>query len=189
MTTVDLVEAHAASIRGMGAIVDGVRPEQLGDATPCSEWNVRQLLRHVISGNDRWTAAAEGTPLDFSDELGPDVPDADLRSLFHESAERVDLAWRAPGVLERTFEGPQGPTPGAMRLSVHIGELVMHGWDLARATGQTPDFPVDIVEMFMGFAERMPRERPEGYPFASARQVDPSAPAIDRLAALMGRDV
>jgi uncharacterized protein (TIGR03086 family) len=185
----DVIQAHAAAIAGMTAVVDGIRDDQLDASTPCSEWNVRQLLRHIIVGNERWAAAADGRSLDFTDPLGDEIPDGELKRRIHESAEAVDRGWRRPGVLDRTFDGPQGEVPGARRLTVHVGELVMHGWDLARATGQTATFPDEIVEMFIGFAEQMPRERPPGYPFASPREAHPEASPIDRLAALMGRDV
>jgi len=186
---VDLVGAHGTVLSILGTLVDGIRDDQWQAQTPCSEWNVRQLMTHIVTGNERWAAAADGRPLDVGGAIGEGMPEAAIKARYHESSELVERAWSAPGVLERTFEGPQGPTPGAMRLSVHIGEIVTHGWDLARATGQTPAFPDDVVEMFIGFAERMPRDRPAGYPFASARDVHPSAPPIDRLAALMGREV
>jgi uncharacterized protein (TIGR03086 family) len=78
--------------------------------------------------------------------------------------------------------------PGRVALSQHLVETVIHGWDLARATGQQPAYDPDVVRTAQDFARaHMPAERPPGGPFAAAVPVADDLPEIDRLAALLGR--
>jgi uncharacterized protein (TIGR03086 family) len=71
---------------------------------------------------------------------------------------------------------------------MHLQETVLHGWDLARATGQDPGFDPEVVEAAERLARSsMPERRPPGTPFADAVEAQPDASAIDRLAAFAGR--
>jgi uncharacterized protein (TIGR03086 family) len=72
-------------------------------------------------------------------------------------------------------------------LALRLVETVTHGWDLARATGQTPDYAPEAVQTALAFSDRMaPRAAPGG-PFAPATQPGPQATDLDRLAARLGR--
>ena len=184
----DIVDLHRRALRQFGALVDATAPASLDSPTPCAEWDVRQLLRHVIGGNVRWAESAEGRPFDMSGSADDDVADDALRGRYHETADMVDTAWRQPGRLERGFPSPMGETTGRDRVWQHVVEVVVHGCDLARATNQRPGFDDDVVAAAAEFAHRnMPEQRPEGFPFAAALEVTDDAPAIDRLAAFMGR--
>lgn len=99
-------------------------------------------------------------------------------------------AFGQPGALERVITVPAGTVPGSVALHLRLTELLVHGWDLARATGQSvTGLPADLAEQELAFSraqlDRMPRDR---RPFASPPQpVTDGAPAVDRLAALLGR--
>ncbi len=78
--------------------------------------------------------------------------------------------------------------PGRAALILHVVETVTHGWDLAKATGQSPAFDPDVVRTALHFTqETLPPSRPPGSPFAEAVPVADVAPEIDRLAAYLGR--
>jgi uncharacterized protein (TIGR03086 family) len=69
-----------------------------------------------------------------------------------------------------------------------MNELLIHGWDLARATGQPADLPEDLAEGALSMWRTRLADRPrEGMPFAAPQPVADDAPAIDRLAAYLGR--
>jgi uncharacterized protein (TIGR03086 family) len=71
---------------------------------------------------------------------------------------------------------------------VRTVETLVHGWDLARATGRPTPFPDELVEAELAFSRDLLERIPEGrQPFAPSRPVADDAPAIDRLAALLGR--
>ena len=85
---------------------------------------------------------------------------------------------------------PFGTVPGAVALHLRTTEVLAHGWDLARATGQSVEFPADVAERELAFSqsalEQLP---PDRRPFAPPQPVSPDAPAIERLVACLGRSV
>jgi uncharacterized protein (TIGR03086 family) len=99
-------------------------------------------------------------------------------------------AFRQPGVLDRSYEGPLGAATGAERLEIRMYDLLGHGWDLARALARPAALPEDAAEESLAFARADGRAvRPGGGCFGPPRPVAEGAPAIERLAAFLGRDV
>jgi uncharacterized protein (TIGR03086 family) len=181
----DIHELYERALDQTVELVAGVRPDQLSLPTPCTEWDVRKLIEHMVGGNWNSAAAAEGKPAQpgRTDDPGDNPTDA-----YRQSAEAAKQAWGKPGRVEGLYEMPMGTLPGQMVLSVRLLETLTHGWDLARATGQTPRYDDDLVEAGMGVAQaNLSGERPPGFPFAPAVPVTADLPAIDRLAAFMGR--
>jgi uncharacterized protein (TIGR03086 family) len=98
-------------------------------------------------------------------------------------------AFRQPGVLERVVSVPFGSVPGAVALHLRITEVLVHGWDLARATGQPATFPENLAEQELAFSRGKLGDIPgDRHPFAPSQPVPAGAAAIDRLAACLGRD-
>ena len=117
------------------------------------------------------------------DQLGGD-PAAASRT----SADEMLAAFRAPGVLERTHTVPAATLPGPAVVHLRTVETLVHGWDLARATSQPAPFPDELVEAELGSSRELLGRLPAGRrPFGPFRPVADGAPAIDRLAALLGR--
>lgn len=179
----DLDQAIAA----FGKLVQGVSPDQLTAATPCTELDVRALLSHVIEGSRFFAALLRGQPRPAP---LPDVPAAGFGPAFAAAAADMREAFAGPGVLEQTFTAPFGTLPGAALIHVRIVELLAHGWDLARATGQPTDrLPAAPAERELAFSRRlMPADR-TGMRFAAEQPVPDGAPAPDRLAGFLGRPV
>ena len=100
-------------------------------------------------------------------------------------------AWRGTGALNRELTLPRGRGRSEDALFIHLGETLVHGWDLAVATAQRPAFDVDVVEASLAnYASWLPAAgRPSDAPFADASPVAQGADPIDRLAAYLGRDV
>lgn len=86
---------------------------------------------------------------------------------------------------------PFGTVPGAVALHLRMTEILVHGWDLAQAIGHPTDgFPADLAEDELTFSRGALGDiPPDRSPFAPPRPVDDRAPAIDRLAALLGRRI
>jgi uncharacterized protein (TIGR03086 family) len=169
-------------------LIAGVRDEQWGAPTPCTDWNVRNLVNHVARGNRLFATALRGEPpppAEPADVLGDD-PVAAYRAA---SAEMLD-ALRQPGAMQGTVTVPFGTVPAGVAVHLRNTELLVHGWDLARATGQAVEFPNDVVEQEMQFSRGALSQIPPGRtPFGPSQPVADGAPAIDRLAALLGRQV
>lgn len=163
------------------ASVLGVSAEQLDAPTPCSEWNVRDVVNHVIAGNYRM---AHGEPPEASDL-------ASLSRACAGSARAAQDAFGAPDGLTRLLELPFGSVPGSVMIGMRTSDLVTHAWDIARATGQETDIEPDLAsEVLQVSQERMrPDFRGPGKPFAEEQPCDPDRPPADRLAAFLGRSV
>jgi uncharacterized protein (TIGR03086 family) len=173
MATVDQL---ADALERTGRLIAGIRDDQWHDPTPCTEWDVRGVVDHLITGNARLAGALGGG----------DVATADYR----EVAARLLEAFRQPGVMDRMVTVPAGTVPGTFALHLRLTELLVHGWDIARATGQKTDFPEELAEEELRFSERaLGQLPPNRKPFAPPRQAPDNAPTIDRLAALLGREV
>jgi uncharacterized protein (TIGR03086 family) len=177
----------AAAVPVTGHLVNAVEPDQWQLATPCSGWTVRDLVDHLVLGHRRFAAAlTDGTP----PAPGADLLGDDPESAYWASAEAMLAAFRADGALDRPVSVPAGTVPGRVACELRVVESLVHGWDLARATGRSLEFPVDLVEESIGFSRaqlgRLPADRT---PFGPSRPVADDAPPLDRLAALLGRSV
>lgn len=180
----DLDSALAAA----EAIVAGIQPGQWQAPTPCTGLDVRAVVNHLVSGNLLFAAIIRGEPPPDrdADHLGTDPVAA-----FRGAGARLREAFARPGVMETVYRAPFGTGPGTVLRHVRIVELLAHGWDLARATGQPAGFPADVAERALAGVRRQLTARPAGpgAPFAPEVPVPDSAPAIDRLAGFLGRPV
>ncbi len=173
------------------AAIDGVLPGQLLLPTPCGPWNVGELLRHLISQNKRFAAAAAGLDPDAacpydSGELGDD-PAGDFRA----SADEVTAAFAVSDIGERQVVLPElrGPFPAPVAIGFHVIDFVVHAWDVARSLGRPLDPPAELVEVALRLAAQIPdAARGPGAPFGPAAAVQPDAPSYQRVLGLTGRD-
>src|SRR2546429_3240481 len=149
----DLLDCHRRALARTEELVSHVAPDRLGAPTPCPGWDVLALMNHLVLGNRMYAWCARGrSGHDFDvhrDFVGDDPVEA-----FLSSARDIDRALADPAVLERPFELRYGRIPGADAVAIHVMELVAHGWDLARATGQPLGMTPDIVETAL--AARLP---------------------------------
>ncbi|MEV6420357.1 TIGR03086 family metal-binding protein [Streptomyces sp. NPDC051662] len=179
-----IVDAFAAVLTEVERLVSAVGPDRLADPTPCAEWDVRALLDHLVWENLIWAGLAEGSP---PTDHGADHLGADHRAAFRAAASATMTAFRRPGMLERRY----GPAPGRRLVEQLLIEMLVHGWDLAIATGQRPDFAEGTVEAVLPSVREiygaLPRTR--GGSFAPEAPVPDGASATDRLAAFLGRRV
>jgi uncharacterized protein (TIGR03086 family) len=125
--------------------VGNVKADQLGDATPCSEFDVKALLRHMIGGLDMLTTAAAGGKAEMpAEDLIPDG--ADVSAMYDERRAKLLETIKGAGVLDKTWEMPFGQMPGKMMAGIAFMEHVTHAWDVAKATGQDTELPGELVK-------------------------------------------
>jgi uncharacterized protein (TIGR03086 family) len=187
VATVEQLDSVHATVQ---PLVAAVGSDQWSAPTPCADWDVRALVTHLVGGNLVFAAAVRGVPLAEArqalagDPLGDDAPAA-----YAAAAAEVAAAFRSSGGLERTVTIPFGTVPATVALHLRIAEALVHGWDLARATGRTVSFPDDVVEQEIAFSrEFLPRVPPDRAPFGPSRPAPDDAPPLDQLVALLGRD-
>src|SRR4051812_10092576 len=141
----DAIAALTRAVDQTGRIVANVKPDQLGDPTPCADWDVRALLNHTIGGVNMFDDAAQGKELNAElftgDQVGADAADA-----YERGAVKLKKTLQTPGVLDGQWTMPFGATPGQIAIAIATVETVTHGWDIAKATGQTADFDAELTE-------------------------------------------
>ncbi|MFD5496142.1 TIGR03086 family metal-binding protein [Streptomyces sp. NPDC127091] len=185
MTTVS-VEDLARASESVGDLLAEVRPEQWKEPTPCTEWNVREVVAHLVGMDLVFAAMIEGGPMP---ERGVDPLGDDPVGAYQSSSASLLAAFSGPGVLERSYRGPLGSATGAERLQIRLYDLLAHGWDLAQATGIPARLPSDVAEQSLAFAQVQLSAQYRTGRFAEPQLVEETAPAIDRLAAFLGRPV
>ena len=180
-------EQYRRALLHTGRIVLGVRPEQLALPTPCREWDVRLLLNHIIGGNHMFAEVARGGRPDASGEM-EDYTRPDPGTHYIASADSVLAAWAEPDAMQRRCHMPFGDIPAPAAVSIHFLDIVVHGWDLARATGQDttidPDLAAEALDISQGLLS--PELRETGV-FGPEIPVSADDPLHDRLVAFVGR--
>lgn len=172
----DFTRASAA----IEALIGAVRPDQWDAETPCAEWNLRQLVDHLVEVNYSLAQRFGGPGADTCD---------DPAAAYRRSAQALSDALARPGVLDQTYPGPFAHTTGERQLQVRMADLVTHGWDLAQATGIPADLPLDLVQNALRFVEKLAAAFARSGKFGTPQPVAADAPILDRLAALSGRPV
>jgi uncharacterized protein (TIGR03086 family) len=188
MNEAELLEDLDRALAAAEAVVAGIRADQWTAPTPCTDWDARQVLNHLVRGNLLFVAIIRERPrpVPGADHLG-----GGPLAAFGQAAADLREAFAGPGVLQAVYEAPFGTAPGAAMAHVRLVENLVHGWDLARASAQAADFPDDVAERALARSRPRLTERPPGpgAPFAPEVPVAPDAPAVDRLAGWLGRAV
>jgi len=183
------VEQLARSLEDTGQLVEGVRDDQWDQLTPCAAWSVRDLVNHLITGNQLFARALlDDSPstAPTSTELRPDQ----CAAAYRESADALLVAFGSPGVLGRVVTVPFGAVPGVVALHLRLVEALVHGWDLAQATGQSARGNEELAEQELEFTRaKLADVPPERSPFGPSQPVAEDVSALDRLAACLGRDI
>ncbi|MEU0455115.1 TIGR03086 family metal-binding protein [Streptomyces sp. NPDC006129] len=175
----------------LAQLVAGVGDEQLAGTTPCPEYAVRHLLGHLAgltiafrdAGRKDLGATTDTSPGSTLPDIGPGWR-AELPKILAELAD----AWRDPAAWTGMTRAGGVDLPGEVAGLVATDELVIHGWDLARATGQeyAPD-PV-ALRVCHGFLAASVDDPSRGEIFGPVVPVGPDAPLLDRAVGLSGRD-
>jgi uncharacterized protein (TIGR03086 family) len=157
-------------------IMAGVRPEQARLPTPCSDFDVARLVDHLVGWAKSFAAKLtggtfEGDPNDY--RAGAD-PAAD----FHDAAGTIVGAYRDGGDAAKQL--PVG---------VLLMECIVHGWDLATATGQPTSFTRAEADRALDMGQQMlkPEYRGPGKAFGFEVEASDSAGSVEKLVAFLGR--
>ena len=172
------------------SVLANVTPEQMSGSTPCASWSVLDVVNHVVGGSHYMAHAMETGQ---APDGYPEFDQADYLASYQQGAERSVLAFDAPGALDKDVVLPFGTMPGSAVLNLAALDTFTHGWDLAKATGQSTDLDPVLAANLLEVAKQTV---PDGFrgddgvmPFAPAvLDAKPTCPA-DELAAFLGRDI
>lgn len=171
-------------------LVRGVRLDQLTLPTPCSELDVRALLAHLVATVHRAAAVGKGVDATTVPWSVPQVPGDDWGSAYAEAIDAVWAVWRdGTDRLDRPVRAPFGEVPGRAALMAYTSETLVHGWDLAVATGQHTEADPALATPVLAVMERFLPADPRGGHVPFAAPVPPRAGAgpTERLANWCGR--
>ena len=142
MTTLDLAPAAAEVAR----VVAGVRDDQLTDPTPCTGTSVAAMLDHFVGLTLGMRMAAEKNPMQGAPKADADTLPDDWRTRLPSQLDELVVAWRQPGAWDGDTEAGGVRMPASAMGVVALNEVLVHGWDLAVATGQHSEADPAIAE-------------------------------------------
>jgi uncharacterized protein (TIGR03086 family) len=184
----DPIALSARSYAIAQCVIAGVRPEQLDLPTPCSEWDVRAVIDHLVGAHLYFTASLRGQAIDTSTSP-PDFAATDPAGTYTQASAEMLKVWSEPGVMDRTVETLVGPIPATVLIGMWTNDNLVHAWDIARATGQDENLDPELATRMLAMLQPMPLPRGEGAPFKEPQPYPPDAIPEHQLAAFLGRAV
>jgi len=180
----------APTARTLSELVEATRDDQLGQATPCPAYTVADLLDHLsgltfefIHSARKQPTPGEAHPVDGA-RLAPGWRDHIAGNLA-----ALSEAWADPAAYTGTTHAGPVELPGALTACVALNELVVHGWDLAHATGQRYQADPRAVAACTAFVDSFDAPAADdGGLFGPPVTVGDQADALERLIGLTGRD-
>ncbi len=169
-------------------ITEQIDEAQLHDPTPCSELDVAGVLTHMITGGGQFAFLFRGETPPTQEPAPP--TDEVLVKHFQTTMEDLLDAVHSPGAMERVITAPLGEMPGDAFARLVAFDGLIHGWDLAQATGQPYTIDEDVVAAVDEFARQAitPEMRDSGM-FGDPTCPPPWAGTLERLVAFSGRSV
>lgn len=172
-----------------GGLFEGVRPEQMNGPTPCPGFDVRDLLGHLVGTIDRGRVIGSGgDPLSVPECLT--APDDAWPRTLRTTADHYWQVWDDDALLDTLVTAPWGTFPGRASVLISLNEVLVHGWDLAVATGQHAEADPELAEAALGIMRRALPESPRGgqVPFGPVVTPGLEAGPTERLANWSGRE-
>jgi uncharacterized protein (TIGR03086 family) len=181
----DVVSAIERSYAQTSTLVAGLDAAHLAAPSPCCGWDVRATLNHLLGATWMFTLVNQGHAAveDAGDVVGDDP------SLAVVAAAKENVAsWRQPEAFEGDRTYPFGTFPADSAALLNLEEIVVHNWDIARATGIAVTADEDVAQLVYDWATATPLDEFRAHgAFGREVAVPASAPTVDRLMGLLGR--
>ncbi|MCP2338745.1 TIGR03086 family metal-binding protein [Actinomadura rupiterrae] len=193
LLTSDFRDLDRRALDFFASLTAKIGPADLARPTPCPDWTLYGLLRHQVSQDIGFAAAARGEGGTLAEWRGGSLGD-DPHAAVVASGRLVTEAFADDGVLTREFALPEvrdgGAFPGALAITFHVVDLVVHAWDVAATLGLPWEPDADLVEASLKVAQIVPDDPESRRPGES---FGPSLPADgpdlrERLLRMLGRD-
>ncbi|MGY1739737.1 MULTISPECIES: TIGR03086 family metal-binding protein [unclassified Blastococcus] len=179
----------ADAARAAAAVARGAAGTPLDAPTPATGWDLRTLVDHWVlhTGHGlehrarRTDLPAELVDRDFAAEPG-------WPRRYAEQLDRALAAWRDPAAWRGEIDLGGMVMPVEAVAGMNLAELVLHGWDVAAATGQTIEVAEPTARSVLAAVEQCAAMMRQYDGFADALPVDDGAPPLERALRLSGRD-
>ncbi len=180
----DPLAAHQRAHDVFSRVLANVSELALDEPTPCEGWRVRDLIEHVISGNERVIIRSGLRP-------EPAARPGGLVEAHRATAAAAHAVFAAPGGLAAPFDLPIGQVPGSAFIRIRTIDGLVHAWDLAKATGQSTDLDPELATWLLTASrgDTMDGLRGPGGVFGDPQPCAEDRPPADQLAAVLGRPV
>jgi uncharacterized protein (TIGR03086 family) len=168
------------------SILSQISPDQYELPTPCTQWNVRDVVDHV-TGSIYFMASA------VTEDVPQAAPPADVAATeqpaerFRAAADLSLSVWRSPGALEGSVRLGPVEMPAQALLGLNQFEVLTHAWDVAEGIGVDRSMDPAVAEAALAAAHMIVSDETRGDRFAPSVEIADDAPAHDRLAAFLGR--
>lgn len=182
------LQRYEQAIAGFDRRVQMITDEQWTLPTPCTEWDVRALVHHLVY-ECRWAPPlmAGATPDEVGDAFEGDLLGADPKRAWGEAVAEARTAFAPDGALERTVHLSFGDVPGSEYLDQMTTDLVVHTWDLAKAIGHDDELdPALVAWVWKVWSDREEMVRNSGV-FGAQVPVPDGADQQTELLAFFGR--
>lgn len=188
----DVVTTFERVLDRTNEVIDGVQPNQLGNSTPCTDWDVRAVINHITGGALMFAECVEhGSVPDsrLGELMGGDNLGDDFKASYRAASDRARATFSLPGALDKIVKLPFGEMPAGVALNIAIMDVMTHACDIAKATGQRiDDDEILAVALEVGHQLITDDFRAPGI-FDAEQQLPANASASDKLLAFAGRKV
>jgi uncharacterized protein (TIGR03086 family) len=189
------LEVHMIDLRPatseLARVVGRIRDEQLAAPTPCAGTAVGRMLVHVDGLSVAFARAAAKSAEESTGGIAEDGKLVDgWRERIPAQLEAMADAWDEPSAWSGQTRIGGTDQPGEVCGLIALDEVIVHGWDLATATGQPYAVDDHLAVAAVGFVGPAAEQNPDGIPglFGPAVRVPADASPLDRLLGLTGRD-
>jgi uncharacterized protein (TIGR03086 family) len=184
----ETTELYRRAAERFGATVHQIKDDHWHEATPCGEWDVRDLVNHVVGENYWARELLAGRTMDeVGDRFDGDLLGTDPKKTWDDSSRTAVAAVTEPGALDRTTHLSFGDVPGREYVLQLFADLLIHGWDLARAIGADEHLDSELVDACATWFARNEDAYRRAGAIGPKVQLSPDADAQTRLLSAFGR--
>ncbi len=184
-------ELMALAAGPMLAVVRDLSAKRLDAPTPCADYDVGRLINHLLFWGPSLQAAArkEAVAPPAADEQDVNLTEGEWKDQLEAQTNLIVAAWSEPAAWKgHTGMGAPMEMPAPMIGGMVLGEIVVHGWDIARAIGQQPTWDEEVLSRVHQEVEKTAEQGREMGIYAERVPVPDTASVLDRLLGLTGRD-
>jgi uncharacterized protein (TIGR03086 family) len=181
-------ELYVRAMRATRAYLNAVGAQHWHDPTPCTEWDLKQVANHIV-GENLWAAELfpGKTIAEVGTRLDGDLAGDDPAAAYAASVDAATAAVSAPGAMEATCHLSFGDFSGSDYAAQLMLDTLVHGWDIAKASGQDTRLDQELVAACLPVATQLATQFRSAGVFGEDLPVPAEADAQTRLLAVLGR--
>jgi uncharacterized protein (TIGR03086 family) len=184
----DVHNLFKRAVDQFGAFVDQVKDDQWSSSTPCTDWDVRALVNHLVNETLWMPPLLDGKTIEeVGDRFDGDMLGEDPKQTWKQASEEAISAAGEGGALERTVHLSFGDFPGEGYIAQVLTDHVIHAWDLARGIGANDELDPDTVQFAYDYLAPQADAWRSAGAFGDKVEVDDSADTQTKLLAIAGR--